>query len=524
MAVEPDKSKKNFFSEWLEKLQQESWQLELLISGLALFGIWEAQNVIALYDYYVDIHATSEIRSALNVFSILFWSSWTIFLINLLIHIILRGFWIGAIGLRYVSGDIDFDELNYSDRFKNYYKKRIGSFDEYIERIERLSSVIFSFTFLLFFMLLSFIVFNLVFVFIMALIIKLIDGSEAYNAALGIFGLAYYGLGLIVLVDFFSLGAFKKIKDRTISGIYLSLYRFYSTISLSFIYRPLLLNFIDDKYTRKLFFLAIPYGLALLGMSGFFIERYTFFPSFSNNADYLTRINEQSINYHFYDDERADFHNSMRRDGDRIKKSKIYYISLDSYEQSRSEMTLFLEYKDEDEKVLNDKYPDLSPYRKKGIRHKMFGSNKEKSKDVYFDSLETVELRIARSILKKGITPTDVDSAIINKLAQYTEEEYETAREEIRSKYNDQRYNYQEERLLLIKEGLKGLYQIDIDDTSVDGMMECEFYIHPNLKERGLLCYLNIDSLTYGKHIIHVAKENHNGSRDLKIPFRKIKN
>jgi len=104
--------KKSFFSEWLEQLQQESWQLELLISGLALFGIWESQNVIVRFDYYIDVFATSDFRPYLSIFRHLLWSSWAIFLLNLLIHIILRGFWIGAIGLRYVSGDIDFDTLN----------------------------------------------------------------------------------------------------------------------------------------------------------------------------------------------------------------------------------------------------------------------------------------------------------------------------------------------------------------------------------------------------------------------------
>jgi hypothetical protein len=33
---------KSVFKEWLEKLQQESWQLELLISGFVAFGIYSA--------------------------------------------------------------------------------------------------------------------------------------------------------------------------------------------------------------------------------------------------------------------------------------------------------------------------------------------------------------------------------------------------------------------------------------------------------------------------------------------------
>lgn len=520
--MEETRSKKNFFSEWLEKLQQESWQLELLISGLALFGIWESQNVIARFGYYIDVFAPSSVVTFLRVFEILLWSSWAIFLINLLIHIILRGFWIGAIGLRYVSGDIDFDELSYSDKFKNYYKKRIGSFDEYIERIERLSSVIFSFTFLLFFMLLSFIVFNMVFAIIISLIFKLVDDPESMNGYVGVFGLIYYGLGLIVLIDFFTLGAFKKIKENTISSIYLWIYRFYSTMSLSFLYRPLLLNFIDNSYTRKLFFLAIPYGIALLGLSRFHLENYSYFPSFAYDADYSTRINAESINYLYYDDEREAHNNMFRRDGDRIRKDPINYISLESYEIDKSELKIFLKYTRRDDDAISDKFPDIDAFRKRGIRHG-FMSNDAKDGTIQLDSLLALEIRVARSILKKGIVPDYADSSLINKFQNYNEDDFDTVKDEIQSEYADLRYKYQEDRIAQIKDALKNLYSIRIDDQKVNDAMECEFYIHPNMSERGLMCYHNIDSLSYGKHLIKVYKERKSGGNSIRVPFRKVK-
>ena len=49
--------KKALFSEWLENLQQESWQLELLISGLALFGIWESQYMLQRLDYFIQVES-----------------------------------------------------------------------------------------------------------------------------------------------------------------------------------------------------------------------------------------------------------------------------------------------------------------------------------------------------------------------------------------------------------------------------------------------------------------------------------
>ena len=65
-------------------------------------------------------------------------------ILNLIIHVVLRSLWIGALGLRYISGDIDIEKLNYSKRFTNYLKKKIGSFDDYIEKLEKLCSVIFA--------------------------------------------------------------------------------------------------------------------------------------------------------------------------------------------------------------------------------------------------------------------------------------------------------------------------------------------------------------------------------------------
>ena len=72
-----------------------------------------------------------------------------------MIHVILRGLWIGALGLRYVSGDIEFDKLNYQNKFTGYLKKKIVSFDRYVARLENYCSVMFAVSFLLIFYVIS---------------------------------------------------------------------------------------------------------------------------------------------------------------------------------------------------------------------------------------------------------------------------------------------------------------------------------------------------------------------------------
>jgi len=92
---------KTSFQEWLEKLQQESWQLELLISGFALFAIWEARVLVDVFDEFYELQrGGSRITELLASYTALFLGiAWRIFFFNLLIHVLARGMWIGAIGL-----------------------------------------------------------------------------------------------------------------------------------------------------------------------------------------------------------------------------------------------------------------------------------------------------------------------------------------------------------------------------------------------------------------------------------------
>ena len=129
-----DKESKSIFKEWLEKLQQESWQLELLISGFAIFGIYSARSLITDFYFFKENEVIGEIGVFVGLVGFIFKTGWLIFFINLLVHVILRGLWIGAIGLRYVSQEIDYDSLGYSERFTSFLK---GSFVETKPRSKR---------------------------------------------------------------------------------------------------------------------------------------------------------------------------------------------------------------------------------------------------------------------------------------------------------------------------------------------------------------------------------------------------
>ena len=491
--------------------------MELLISGLALFGIYESESLILSLQYYHKVNSVSTIYLHLQTFVALLWASRLIFLVNLLFHIVIRGFWIGAIGLRYVSGDIDFDNLNYSDRFTRFYKNKIGSYDEYIEKLEKFSSILFSFTFLLFFMLLSFFAFNLFFVIVYNVLDSFLDfgrDNSGLPLALGIF---YYGIGLIVFIDFFTLGAFKKIEDKTVSGIYLWIYRFYSTVSLSFFFRPLLLNFIDNKYTRRLFFLALPYTLILFTLSGFYSQRYDYFPSFDPGASYQSHISEASINFVNYDDLRREHYETLSALGKRVSRTKIHRASVNHYEFDHNNLSIFIEYREDDNDLLDLLPTPLDPFKKGGLSHRIFDGHAEDAGISSLITQEVSEIKVINKLMRKGVMSPQ-DSSLVKRYGDRSGDLSEI-KNSIRSHYSQERNDYMKNKISKVKSELLKLAEITIDEKDVKDRLECKFYIHPNMLEKGLLCHFNIDTLAYGEHLLRVTKND----RVRRIPFRKIK-
>lgn len=364
------------FRKWLDKLQQESWQLELIISGFAIYGLIMAYGPI-------EIKMATSVSADLYVFSTL----WMIVLLccqilifNLVIHVLLRGLWIGAIGLRYVSGDIDYEELNYSEKFTKYLKRKVGSFDKYIARLENYCSVLFSISFLLIFYVIGF--FS-VFLFLAITLkgLRLLDfiseGSlefiEYIFLAVTVFGT------LIVLIDFLTQGFLKKKKWT--SKLYFPIYWVFSKLTLSFLYRPLAYNFLDNKFGKRLSMLLVPIYIVVGSLTSI-----TYI-----NSNYLNQL-ENSSKYYAdksnYEDESID------------EEQFINFASIPSKVISTPYLKVFVKYSEIKEDFIFEKNDKLKPEKDlRGVSHDgvegfRMGSNEKKDKETianeYLDYLTTV--------------------------------------------------------------------------------------------------------------------------------------
>ena len=357
-----NKDLKTKFTEWLETLQQESWQLEMIISGLSI------ALVVGVYDNVEELNRTSQIwytasqsANALRNLTVIIHIGWFFLFINLCLHLLLRGLWISTLGLRYVSGDIDYDSLKYSDRFRTYLEENIGSFDDYIERLEKLCSIIFAFTFLILFSLVSFACFasfGILLAQVVDMIFSLFLPTPTVRMLIKGMLIFLLTLGGIYMLDFITLGFLKKRKKYF--GWYFWVYRFMSLITFSWVYRPIYHNFTDNKFSRYFAFFVIPYIIVTLFAISASVVTHRYYPSEGEDKfayDEYNYIDESPENTTF-----------------RIPKIGTKYIKNDFLE-------IYLPYNPtRDEKVLKEICPDYEPIKETGITHDLefsFGGSDE---------------------------------------------------------------------------------------------------------------------------------------------------
>ena len=333
------KDKNKSFTKWLEILQQESWQLELLISGFSIFLLAQSYEPLGNLDDQISLLLSgSGYYGLLQIPYQVMLGAWYVLIINLILHVLLRGLWISTIGLRYVSGDVDFNKLDISPKFDQFLRSKIVSFDLYIQQLEKLCSSVFGFTFLIIFILISGGLF-VVGIFILAMTMQVIDNrfGDLWVLVVVPFLLIYLLGGFIYFLDFITLGWIKRKKG--IAKFYYPIYRFFSVITLAFIYRPIYYNLLDNKFGRNIVLFLIPYLIS-----------FTLIASLSINTQAYLPGNRplQSINNNFYDDT--------------LEDRALYSASISSKYVKNGYTQLFLPYVARtDDKVIEAICPDLKP-------------------------------------------------------------------------------------------------------------------------------------------------------------------
>tara|TARA_R110000796_G_scaffold252596_1_gene388377 strand:+ start:21828 stop:23276 length:1449 start_codon:yes stop_codon:yes gene_type:complete len=342
---------------WVANLQLESWQLELLITGFSIFllatGIGEYNEInrnIQENKLNPGANGLNPLLSiSINFILDTIPIGMKFFLINLLIHLLLRGFWIGIVGLSSVSNFIDYDKLGFKGKFRKFMPENVRSLDELIVYLDKISSVIFAYTFLLVFSIISVVIVFAIGMSLMSVTV-ILSTSQELTVWVGILNLLaifvvlfYFILAVIFFLDTLFFSAFKK--SKWFSVLYYPIYRVFSVISLSILYRSIYYHLITTYKRKQIVGISFVLVIVLIvTLKADALDVNVFYPE-------RTNISEQYMVDEVYDDLRADDH-------------FIHRLSLPSKYVENGFLELFLRYNPKDNGILELLCPDsykLSP-------------------------------------------------------------------------------------------------------------------------------------------------------------------
>ncbi len=228
---------------WLQRVQEQSWEPEILISGIVLFALFQIPPYIEQANAYLDINS-GQLFSGGNVDEtlaaiLLAANYWLI--IGFSTHLVGRSIWAAFVGLSFVYIDgVRVDRLKYPENFKRVIAKT-SDYKNLIIRLEKFCSTVFAASFLVFMCVVG------VFVFIgwigFAAFVYLELGGEL-NMIDKYADPFLQVLGIVYLIDFIGLGIIKRIP--LINRIYFPFYRVMSFLSLSPLYRSIYYGFVTN--------------------------------------------------------------------------------------------------------------------------------------------------------------------------------------------------------------------------------------------------------------------------------------
>lgn len=156
---------------WLERIQRNSWEPEILISGLTITFIFLIND--SIYNFFGSITQNLGVASIALAAHAIFIIAINIIKVTLIFHLLLRGLWVSLVGISYVypNGVIN---KNLSKNVRHIeFEKPINL----VLRIEKICSQVFSYIFIFIFLLLQTVILYTPIVIVESL---LLDNSDTY--------------------------------------------------------------------------------------------------------------------------------------------------------------------------------------------------------------------------------------------------------------------------------------------------------------------------------------------------------
>lgn len=290
MTMNEDKNAKA--PTWLKELQQRSWEPEILLSGIVLYGMLKVPKLLDRFEFFFRANVFGNSNDASNLVGLskmgIYW-----LITGLILHLICRGIWIGMVGLSYTfPKGINSEKITYRGNFKNKISK-IPSYESIVIKLEKISSSLFSVSFMLFMCLIGGYLFFLILViipFTAAYVYFDMDFQGTWFDVFQYYVLVIFIISILGLIDFLSLGYFRRF--NVIARIYWPFHTFISSLTLSRFYRPIYYGMVSNfnKWVFFLFLLAFTLvsvvGASTIANTNYAGESYSRLSLWNNKKGY----------------------------------------------------------------------------------------------------------------------------------------------------------------------------------------------------------------------------------------------
>lgn len=277
--------------QWLQNLQENSWEIELLISGGAVFTLLQFPEMF--WSFIRSARITSDIPGLSMIF-IMGMAGIKILTNGFILHLLLRSFWLAMVCINYI-----FPEGIKENRQKRAFPFRSrhveGDLQEQIMDVDRLSGLVIFMTIISTLVLGGLGLGFIVLVFIMGLL----NNIGVWNSEIDeLFGM----LSALYFTDLLLMGSLRKIPF--LAWLLFPVFWFFDRITLRFFYaRPLAL-FSSNIHRPKFFGGALIFA-SITGISTYFAlaQPLHWKPLFDARfyKDQLTRSNETLKSYNYLD-------------------------------------------------------------------------------------------------------------------------------------------------------------------------------------------------------------------------------
>lgn len=288
-----EENAENKIPDWLKNLQENSWELEILVSGGAIF------TLLQLSDLYIDWINTLLITSYVPGIRIIEFTGMIgikILTIGFILHLILRAFWLGLVCINYVfPGGIRSNKLKQQKPFSTRHVE--GDLKEQIMKIDGLCGT------LMFTSIISAVAItglSFLFAVLIGMIIFLEINTTSFILEVGGVTLVIYFV--VYIVDLLLMGVLRKVP--VLSYILFPVFKLYDYLSFRSFYQRSLNLFSSNVKRLRFFAGAILFAAATLISSYLALYRTMHWPNLFDKREYKWQLAEgEHMTYAHYRDQ-----------------------------------------------------------------------------------------------------------------------------------------------------------------------------------------------------------------------------